>query len=566
MALLWFTLITSAALTVSFYQYKNEANLYRITQIRGEVKVVRDGEAIGIPHDEVVPGDVVIVEDGVTYCDMVVVSSKCALIDESALTGESNPVGKTAVDPSQGNVEFSSTRHKRNLIFAGTTVLETDGTRAIVTKTASFTARGVLIRDIFSQSRHRFKFDVEVPIVLTIFFVYAVIGFFITVHLIGEGFVYGYFYGIYVVVSIMPPLLPTVFTVSVGVSNDRLAAKKVTCTNAESILVAGKVTRAFFDKTGTLTKQGLDFLSVRSATEWNREGSFISDPMSVGMAVCHTLIKSKSGAFAGNPVDKTMFEASGANLDGVEVTSKNGQSFTILKQFDFDHHSMTQSTIIKTAEGQILVYVKGSGENMKLLCTPESIPSDFDAALRDSAINGIYQITMAGRILPPTTDLSTLLRGELEDKLVFFGVINFKNTIRAESPDVIRQLSEGEIESIMITGDSVLTGVCIAREAGIFLETESVLIGGLSSDSSSIEWKNETFEAVELPSIEELKFSKTKLALSAEALAVLLSTDVSGTHKLMDFIRVYGRCTPFDKVAIVDDFVKVRSRSPSPTV
>ena len=54
----------------------------------------------------------------------------------------------------------------------------------------------------------------------------------------------------YVVGTILPPLLPTVFTVSVGVSNDRLAKKGVATANSESILIAGKVTRAFFDKTG----------------------------------------------------------------------------------------------------------------------------------------------------------------------------------------------------------------------------------------------------------------------------------------------------------------------------
>jgi P-type E1-E2 ATPase len=67
----------------------------------------------------------------------------------------------------------------------------------------------------------------------------------------------------YVVATVLPPLLPTVFTVSVGISDKRLAKKQIACTNSEGILGAGKVKRAFFDKTGTLTKLGLSFHQMR---------------------------------------------------------------------------------------------------------------------------------------------------------------------------------------------------------------------------------------------------------------------------------------------------------------
>ena len=61
-----------------------------------------------------------------------------------------------------------------------------------------------------------------------------------------------------VVGTILPPLLRTVFTVSIGISDNRLAKDGITCTSNEAILVAGKVQAALFDKTGTLTNQGLD--------------------------------------------------------------------------------------------------------------------------------------------------------------------------------------------------------------------------------------------------------------------------------------------------------------------
>lgn len=561
MAFTWTILISTAALSVAFCQYRNECSLYKITETTGDVKVIRDGATVTIPHQELVPGDIVCVEGGIAFADMVVVSTTCLLIDESALTGESNHVGKVAIDPNIGNEEYDDKRHKRNTIFAGTTILETDETRAIVIKTGSFTSKGELIRDIYSFSRHKFKFDVEVPIVITILFFYAIFAFTMTNYFLGDQFVYGFFYGMYVVGTILPPLLPTVFTVSVGVSDERLARKRIACTNAESILVAGKVTRAFFDKTGTLTKQGLDFLSVRSASGWkevdnnNQTQSAMSERMATGMAVCHTLTRSMKGNLIGNPVDRVMFEASEATMNGNEVTDKQGLTMTILKQFDFDHHSMTQSTVVKTSDGNVFAYVKGSGENIKALCKGDTVPEDFDHALRESAIQGIYQISLAFKPLPSDTDVTNLIRSSIESDLIFMGVVNFKNTMREDTPEVIRHLAAGEVESIMVTGDSILTGINIARESGIFAADETVLVGGLTEDDTIL-WRNEAHESVKLPPVESMKTSGTKLAISGEAFAYLLSREASTALELMDLIRVYGRCTPHDKVTVVAQFVQ----------
>jgi cation-transporting ATPase 13A3/4/5 len=88
----------------------------------------------------------------------------------------------------------------------------------------------------------------------------------------------------------MSALLPTVFVVFVGISQNRLLEKRIACSNPESVLVAGKVNKALSDKTGTLTKQGLDFLSARSRENWNNdEDKSISGFLATGMTCCHTL-------------------------------------------------------------------------------------------------------------------------------------------------------------------------------------------------------------------------------------------------------------------------------------
>ena len=356
--------------------------------------------------------------------------------------------------------------------------------------------------------------------------------------------------------SILPALLPTVFTVSVGISDDRLANNAIACTNSESILVAGKVTRAFFDKTGTITKQGLDFLCSRSIASWREEKLPHSEDMALAMASCHSLTPSKlTGKFVGNPVDRVMFEASGANIDkrnAENITDAHGKKVLVVKRFDFDHHRMTQSVIVKTEDETLTVFVKGSGESMKKLCLPESLPDDFDAVVKQSARSGVYQITMAKKIVK-SLDLGAITRDDVECDLEFVGVINFKNVIREDSADVIQQLEDGEIESIMVTGDSVLTGICIGKEAGIIKPGRRVLVGSL--EEGGIVWRTEDDEKVDLPSVEDMKTKDTVLAMSGAAFDHLWSEDPVEAGSLLSLVRVYGRCTPYDKVAVVSAFV-----------
>jgi magnesium-transporting ATPase (P-type) len=116
---------------------------------------------------------------------------------------------------------------------------------------------------------------VEVDVVIMIFYFYAIILFLVIFFMLHDTAVYGWFYGMYTVASVLPPLLPTVFTVSVGGSDNRLAKKRIACTNSDEILV----------------------------------------DLPLGMAVCHSLTRSGRDLI-GNPVDLAMFVASEAHYEG----------------------------------------------------------------------------------------------------------------------------------------------------------------------------------------------------------------------------------------------------------
>lgn len=382
-------------LSVAYFKWKNDCCLFQLGQVTGDVEVLRNGQYISLPQQALVPGDIVALSSGLQYCDMVILEAKHILVDESALTGEVTPIAKSALDAGESDKPYDPAHHKKHTISAGTTVIESDEQGkdlAVVTKTGSFTSKGELLRDILAYKRHRFKFDIEIEIVILILALYAVFCMILTLYFLQDDPVYGWFYGMYVVGTALPPLLPTVFVMSVGVSDNRLLQKRIACTDSEGILVAGKVKVAFFDKTGTLTEQGLAFLTALSGSNWNKDVSSVppSDELVRGMAVCHTLSKTVDGTLVGNSVDITMFEQSGATLEAfpdrpISVVESSGRTLTVLKRFDFDHRRMSQAVIAKDADGNILAYVKGSAESIKRICNPRSLPVEFDEIVRGCA-------------------------------------------------------------------------------------------------------------------------------------------------------------------------------------
>ena len=376
----------------------------------------------------------------------------------------------------------------------------------------------------------------------------------------------------YVVATAIPPLLPTAFTISVGISNKRLASKSnIACSDAERILVAGKVKLAFFDKTGTLTKQGMDFLSASvNVGQVDPDDNKNEEPgyLRIGMATCHSLVYTSDGTMVGNHVDKNMFQAVHGILehklkeDIIRITV-DGSTFSVLKRFEFDHHRMTMSVIIQDAGGNLFVFVKGSGEKIKSICFASSIPLDFDQVLDLCAKKGIYQISMAMKALKSLpqefdseTTLSGLSRDEIERDLSFVGVINFKNTLREETRDVIRQLDEGDVKSVMVTGDSLLTGICIARECGMIKSDETVLLGKGVNEHGDVIWVDEDDNIVPAPTISHLLKGHTVLGITGNVWHLMVNESIAAAMYIGDYIRVYGRCTPNQKADIISSFIE----------
>ncbi|KAL7548228.1 hypothetical protein ACHAWF_011518 [Thalassiosira exigua] len=555
----------SGGVIVSYIRWQNEKHLYAISLTEGMVDVFRDEELKAISQSELAPGDAILVKPGIAYCDLVLIHGcNGALVDESALTGEATPVGKSAIDPSNWTDVYRHKEHRKQTISAGTTVIEAGGAGddiiAVVINTGTNTAKGNLLRDIFYRKRAAFKFDVEMQIVLMILVVMAVLNSIIMTRVIlgGAPFAYSFFFAGYIIYATIPPLIATVFVASTSISLERLKKKRIICSNSDAIKMAGKVKHAFFDKTGTLTRQGLEFLKIDCYDEGKPISEDKGDLMAKAMATCHTLTLSSSGDYVGHYLDQVMFEASEAAMvigEGQTLIKRKDAtpSTTVLRRHEFDHHRMTQSVILQDEVEGTIAIVKGSPESIKIRCSGESIPDDYDDVVRKRSKAGTYQISVGFRNLEKYDQ--DMARDGFEENLTFLGFIDFKNVLRAETKQVIKDLKDGDVRPSIISGDSVYTGVTIAEECGMIDTKADVVIGQEVDLNGDIIWvDNETDERTTLPSEDLLAKGYCVLAVNGEVWQHLRSR--SNMVHLANYISVFGRCTPNDKVSVVDHSVR----------
>jgi predicted P-type ATPase len=361
---------------------------------------------------------------------------------------------------------------------------------------------------------------------------------------------------VFVLGTVIPPLLPTVFVVSVGISAKRLSNRRISCTYPEGILVAGRVDMAFFDKTGTMTKQGMDFISAESSVPSDKK---VATHISLGMAVCHTLTTASSGEMLGNRVDQLSFESTGAKLENKKGDQAarviyDGRTYTILKKNEFDNHRVTQSVVIQDEKGVKHIFVKGSPEAIRWISTGSTVPANFETTVLEAAKSGVYQIAIAYKTFDFDGNLADVNRDDIEKSLTFGGFINFRNILREETAAVLSELEGGDVATAMITGDNALTGISIARESGMIKGNKKVVLGRID-DYDDVEWVDvDTQNIVDAPS--KNSTSETDLAITGDAWNVLCNNDPKYVSLIAKQIRVFGRCNPSDKASVVSNFVE----------
>jgi magnesium-transporting ATPase (P-type) len=289
--------------------------------------------------------------------------------------------------------------------------------------------------------------------------------------------------------------------------------------------------------------------------------------MQMGLATCHA-VTTLNGQFIGNPVDIEMFKSSkwqlGENseyVDSLIPPAGPNSAVHILKRYEFVHARMSMSVAVLDSEtNKIHIFVKGAYEKIKDLSNDVSVPADYDRVAANQARQGCYVLALAHREInldkvDGLEAFSHWTRDQMEENINFLGLIVFKNQLKPDTAENIAELKRGDCRTIMVTGDTALTGVYVARQCGMTIANNTrVLLGDYDKTLNRVVWTDvdepDTFGDV---NVNEFLLNKghtpLELAVTGKAFQWLIDHDMIRKY-LLD-IRVFARMTPSGKVQCI---------------
>jgi Ca2+-transporting ATPase len=453
--------------------------------------VLRDGFPRKIPAEDIVPGDIVFLEEGdLVPADGRIIELSHLSINESSLTGESTPVQKNTsrilgVVPS---IDLY------NMAWMGSTVSEGSGTM-VVTNTGFRTQFGSLYQQLQKTTRGSNPFLERIKklsrtigiggVVITL--IIFLIRFGILDNNLGEIIIFS----LAVLVSIIPESLPTVINITLARGAKYLAEDNAVVKELSTIESIGGTTVIITDKTGTLTENSMrvEYGMVRDNTEfevtgfgWKSVGMFMKDghrynPKDntyLDTLLDYALLSNRAHVYEEDGRNTVIGEPTEAAL--LVMAEKDGRERGLLLK---DYNIISRTRFLHTKKILVTVVEKEGKMILIAVGAPESIWSMSDAdthaqeKTEEKAHLGLRTIAFAYKVI---TKVPTHF--ETVTDMTYLGFVAMRDPVRKGVKEMIEQAKEAGIRIIMATGDHRKTATSIGRELGIIKDDETEVIEG----------------------------------------------------------------------------------------
>lgn len=444
-------------------------------------KVMRDGKLCHVKSEELVPGDVILLEAGdAVPADARIFESASMKVEEAALTGESVPVNKfidTLTGRENGDVSLGD---RKNMVYMGSTVVYGRG-QAVVAGTGMQTEMGK-IADALTQAR-----DEQTPLQkklsqLSKILSFVVIGiciFIFAFSLIRSGNFSGasvldtFMVAVSLAVAAIPEGLAAVVTIvlSMGVTN--MSRRNAVIRKLTAVETLGCAQIICSDKTGTLTQNRMTVVD-----HFGEDEALLAR----AMALCSDAELDEKDVAVGEPTECALVQYA-CKLGLKKGDLKN--QLPRVGEAPFDSMRKMMSTVHKTG-GKFIQYTKGAPDEVLKRCThmlkggqvvemTEALRGEILSANKAMADKALRVLAAAQREydqVPQDTSPEAL-----EADLTFIGLTGMIDPVRPEVVDAIKECRAAGIRPIMITGDHKDTAVAIAMELGIITDPSQAITG-----------------------------------------------------------------------------------------
>ena len=441
-----------------------DAYLHRRTQASTEglagrlaatARVLREGSLQEVPAVDLVPGDLVFVNEGEAFpADGLLVACENSQTDELALTGEAMPVRKHAFEGPLGGEQTSVDNDYWG--SAGTRLL-TGEARLRVVFTGGETLYGEIVRSAREGQHERTPLQNAIGILVTELVVIALlvcVALGVTRYLQGFGLLDAFLSAVTLAVAALPEEFPVAFTFFLGVGVYRLARRQALVRRAVVVENIGRVTCICSDKTGTLTEGKLTLAHV-----------FPAD--GVAAAELRRIAAQASRPGSGDPLDAAVLAGASMATD------------MRLATFPFTEDRRRETAILREGDG-VVAAAKGAPETIFALCrlTPAE-KAAWLAKTEELGAGGHKVLACASKRLSEWTG------SEPGNDYRFLGLLAFEDPVREGVRAAVAKAKAAGIRVIMVTGDHVATARAIAREIGLGGNSPRIIEGAAFEPSAA---------------------------------------------------------------------------------
>ena len=481
-----------------FQESKAEEAIEALKKMASPVaSVLRDGHVEHIKGEDIVVGDVVILEAGdVVPADMRLFEVNTVKIEESALTGESVPVDKDLVIPSGDEVGIGD---RTNMAFSSTNV--TYGRAVgVVTSTGMNTEVGKIANMLANTEESKTPLQENQDALgkwLTIMILVIAVIIFLVGMLRGNEWTHMLLTAIAIAVAAIPEGLPAISTIILALGTQKMAQRNAIVRKLPAVETLGGVEIICSDKTGTLTLNQMTVEKMVYDNEIHDASEEISkDNIALRvMNLANDTKISQDNSLLGDPTETAMVQY---GLDKNYDVREELVNIPRIAEVPFDSTRKLMTTIHQLEDGKYLVATKGAPDMLLDRVTKIEKHGEVSAFTEDDrttlmklnkemATQALRVLAMAYKVidtLPETVDTDSI-----EHDLIFAGLVGMIDPERKEAAAAIKVAQSAGIRTIMITGDHRDTAQAIAKRLGILRpdQEDGVLTGGELNDISDEE-------------------------------------------------------------------------------